>query len=385
MLFQMPQIHFFLRSNNDLAKTNVLYCRVTINYDSSEFSTKEKISRENWDQKKQFYHSKNKKETQFINALMDSIRYKIKTTAFMLDQDTLTAKQLIELSSKNRTVVKEIPLLIVISDFICSVKKVVPNTIRNHWIKYNNLKEFEKETGSKFVPSNFDVLSAHKFITWFQDRAKTKNVDTANRNILFFKQALQWAVNRGELKTFALLPFQGEKDKIQPPVFLTTDEVIKLIEYEFQSPMLRNCKDLYLFQIATGLSYCDLWSEFTVKESPSGKVLQGVRNKNEQTFFVPLDELGCALLAKYGNQFPVYCNAVYNRVLKEIAGVLGINKRLTTHTGRKTFATLRDADGWSRESVSRMLGHKNIKTTEVYYLGQSNERIMNEFEKRSSL
>ena len=76
------------------------------------------------------------------------------------------------------------------------------------------------------------------------------------------------------------------------------------------------------------------------------------------------------------------CNAVYNRILKEIAAVLNIDKKLTTHTGRNTFATVQDSKGWRRESIALMLGHKSIKRTEIYYVGNSFARIENEFRGR---
>ena len=62
--------------------------------------------------------------------------------------------------------------------------------------------------------------------------------------------------------------------------------------------------------------------------------------------------------------------------------ICGISKRVTTHTARKTFATLKDTEGWTRESIAKMLGHKSIKTTERYYISETNARIEQEMNSR---
>jgi integrase len=111
-------------------------------------------------------------------------------------------------------------------------------------------------------------------------------------------------------------------------------------------------------------------------------MLSGYRGKNGQAFFVPLNELTSVLLEKYSGKLPYFENGSYNRLIKEIAAILGINKKLKTNTARKTFATVMEGTGWSRESISRMLGHKHIKTLEIYYLGESPMRVINEMSGR---
>jgi integrase len=78
-----------------------------------------------------------------------------------------------------------------------------------------------------------------------------------------------------------------------------------------------------------------------------------------------------------------YVNAFYNRELKEIARRLKIRKRLTTHSGRKTFATLQNEAGWSIESIALMLGHNSIKTTETHYIGRTPKRLFDELHRRA--
>jgi site-specific recombinase XerD len=100
------------------------------------------------------------------------------------------------------------------------------------------------------------------------------------------------------------------------------------------------------------------------------------RQKTDTPTRVPLLSSTLALLEKYakhpvcqntGKVFPVSSNQKMNEYLKEIAGLCGINKELTYHIARHTFATtVTLANGVSIESVSKMLGHTNIKTTQHY-------------------
>lgn len=83
-----------------------------------------------------------------------------------------------------------------------------------------------------------------------------------------------------------------------------------------------------------------------------------------------------AIIAKYGNNpaypprdgklFPILSNQKMNAYLKEIADVCGVQKRLTFHLARHTFATMSLSKGVPMESVSKMLGHTNIRTTQIY-------------------
>lgn len=380
LFLNMPIIHFFLRKNNDKANSHVLYCRITMNRTTAEFSTKEKICKDAWDQQNQRHKSKDKAKDKFIQSLIETTTYKIKTKAIHLSE-TITAKELLDQLQQKQP--KTILLLDVIDQYILSLANAAPGTIRNHRIKQKNLELYQNHTKKQFTAESFDLVEAERFKDWFSAKNATSNVTTANRNVLFFKNALQYAAKKGLIKCYALNIFVGAKDKVKAPVYLTEAEIMRILNYQFESVMLRKVKDLFLFQSFTGLSFADIWSKFRIQETESGKVLIGTRAKNGQDFFVPLDPVAEMILDKYDHKLPKYCNEVYNRLLKEIAALVGINKRITTHCGRKTFATLQDSKGWTRESIALMLGHKSVKTTEMYYIGNSFSRIENELRLRS--
>ena len=87
------------------------------------------------------------------------------------------------------------------------------------------------------------------------------------------------------------------------------------------------------------------------------------------------------ILRKYKLVLPLISNQKYNVYLKEIVKIISIDKDLTTHTARKTFAMVKLNDGFSIESVARMLGHNSIKVTQSTYAQVGVERIWNEYNK----
>ncbi|MCS3533106.1 integrase [Chryseobacterium sp. JUb7] len=152
-----------------------------------------------------------------------------------------------------------------------------------------------------------------------------------------------------------------------------------IYEKKFVSERLIQVRDIFLFCCYTGLAYVD------VKNLTKDNVNIGVdgeqwiftrRQKTDTSVRVPLLPLAKELILKYENHprcvnsgflFPVISNQTMNSYLKEIADLCEINKELTFHIARHTFATtITLSNGVPIESVSKMLGHTNIKTTQHY-------------------
>ena len=279
---------------------------------------------------------------------------------------------------------KQTPLLVTLVEQFCTSaeRKVSTGTLKNYHIKLKNLIAYELSTKISFTASSFGLVEAERFKQWFKERTGSKNINSASRNVSFFRAALVWAQRNGEIKEFELLNYSAESDPVKETVFITAEQLEKISAWEFQSEMLVKVRDLFLFQCYTGLSYSDLWSDWKLEQKNGGAVITGSRAKNKQLFFIPMSETGVLILEKYNYNMPRYSNPVYNRIIKEIASICGIKTKITTHTARKTFATLKDAEGWTRESVSKMLGHRSTRTTERYYIGETNARIEQEMNSR---
>lgn len=153
---------------------------------------------------------------------------------------------------------------------------------------------------------------------------------------------------------------------------------IKLEQLELNLEHHRVTRDIFVFCCYTGLAYSD------VKNLSEKHIVRGIdgeywifskRTKSGQLLKIPLLDKAIVILDRYKDPegtperllLPVYCNQKVNEYLKEIRAVSGINKKLTFHSSRHTFATtITLANGVPIETVSKLLGHTKLSTTQVY-------------------
>lgn len=164
--------------------------------------------------------------------------------------------------------------------------------------------------------------------------------------------------------------------------YLTPYEQKKFLSVNPDDPLLKKVKDLFVVQMYTGLAYSDLASvDFSSVEERNGKyVLLDERVKTAEPYYIVLLPPVVRILQKYNYHLPIISNQLYNRRLKDIQRESGIIKRITTHTARHTFAVWALRNGTPIEIVSKMLGHSNIKTTQLYAI-VLNKEVENAYER----
>lgn len=132
---------------------------------------------------------------------------------------------------------------------------------------------------------------------------------------------------------------------------------------------LERVRDLFVFQSYTGLSYSDLdkfdWNN--IRQQGDDYIIYDTRKKTDENYFIVLLDPALRILRKYDFKLPKISNTKYNDYLKVVALCAGIDKPLTTHMARHTFATMMLSMGVRLEYVSRMLGHSSTRTTESTY------------------
>ena len=171
-------------------------------------------------------------------------------------------------------------------------------------------------------------------------------------------------------------PFVGikfhEKEVIRE--FLTMDELLTIYHKDFPLERIRIVRDVFIFAAFTGLAFIDvqqLSPEHIVEDANGNLWIRKPRQKTKNMLDIPLE-----ILRRYADHpvcqkkkvlLPVPCNQKMNSYLKEIADLCLINKNLTTHAARHSYATsVCLANGVSIENVAKMLGHSNIKMTQHY-------------------
>ncbi len=173
--------------------------------------------------------------------------------------------------------------------------------------------------------------------------------------------------------------FYKIKAKAKEKEFLTDAELRRIEEKEFKIPRLANVRDIFVFCCYTGLSYADVkklkWTD--IAEGVDGKLwIFTSREKTETSSNIPLLPKALEIIERYRDYppcmtkdmvLPVLSNQKMNSYLKEIADLCEISKELTFHKSRHTFATsVTLANSVPIETVSKMLGHTDIKTTQHY-------------------
>jgi site-specific recombinase XerD len=160
---------------------------------------------------------------------------------------------------------------------------------------------------------------------------------------------------------------------------LDSAELAAIEHKDFQVPRLNWARDLFVFSCYTGLAYCDLMNlkpEHISLGMDRGQWIMTARKKTNQPLRIPLLPKAQVIMQKYqddpraaftGTVFAALSNQKLNSYLKEIADLCGIKKNLTFHLARHTFATtVTLTNGVPIETVSKMLGHASIRTTQIY-------------------
>jgi len=193
-----------------------------------------------------------------------------------------------------------------------------------------------------------------------------------------FKKIVRLAIANGHIRHDPFANFKTTIKKVDRG-FLTQDELDKIINEDFKIDRLIYVRDCFVFACFTGLAYSDLkkLAPVNLMKGPDGKLwITAKRKKTDNVCNIPLLPTALHILEKYADHpyctkknllLPVLSNQKLNAYLKEIAGICTINKELTTHMARHTFATtITLNNGIPIESVSKMLGHSSIKMTQIY-------------------
>lgn len=198
--------------------------------------------------------------------------------------------------------------------------------------------------------------------------------NTTHKKMKMLKTIVLYAINRG----FMLHnPYAGYTLRRHPVNrgYLTDEEILAITNKKLSIPRLEVVRDIFIFSCFTGLAYIDvanLSSEHIVTMGDKEWIMTK-RQKTSVEANVLLLDIPRAIIEKYrhttyreGKLLPVLSNQKMNAYLKEIGDLCGIKKNLTFHLARHTFATMSLSKGVPMESVSKMLGHTNIKTTQIY-------------------
>ena len=212
-----------------------------------------------------------------------------------------------------------------------------------------------------------------EFDAWLHKRKLSTGEAITDAAVYKYHKCLKAILNRAVMfdkidrNPYDRLKFKrGESESIE---YLTENEMNAIVNLKVpQGTQIETARDLFVFQMFTGLSYSDTQAfDFSQYKKVKGKWINiGERIKTGVAYVSSLLPPAVAVLEKYGWQVPKIDNADYNHLLKVIGTMADIQTKMHTHLARHTFATYMLRQGVKIENLQRMLGHKNIRQTMRY-------------------
>ena len=373
------KVLFYLKKGSEKRNGEVtIMARVTVDGKICQFSTKQSIHPDNWSVKAGKATGKSAGQ---LNKLLDYIKASINhiyheqqrrdnyVTAEKVKNEFLghteNHETLLHLFEKHNNDVKA----------LIGISKSA-STYQKYEVTRKHLESFIQH---KYRLSDISLKEINlMFITDFEVYLKTIgkcNSNTTAKFMQFFKRIILIARNNGIIVGD---PFANYKIRLQKVDrgYLSEDEITKILELNLVSERLEHVRDLFIFSCFCGLAYIDvagLRKEHIRKSFDGNLWIMTKRVKTGVDVNVPLLDIPKMILDKYkgklpnGKILPVISNQKLNSYLKEIADLCGIKQNLTFHLARHTFATTTTlGKGVPIETVSKMLGHTNIETTQIY-------------------
>lgn len=360
-----------------------IFQRITINGRRLDNSTGKFVDPSKWHPEMSKMRG-NSEEARLINGHLDNLKTKILIAEKELNKKDIpvnleTLKNML-LGTKERQRL----LVPIFEEHNNKIKELLgieyaPGTYERYQTSLKHTKDF---LNWKYNFSDVDITKIdHAFITdyefYLRSVRKCSN-NTAVKYIKNFNKIIKLCLANDWLDKN---PFANYKSKVKEVerVYLSEGEIQNIINKDFKTERLSLVRDIFLFSCFTGLAYID------VKNLTKSHISIGIdgdkwifthRQKTESASKIPVLPVTQMIIDKYADHpqaineeklLPILSNQKMNAYLKEIAAICEIEKELTFHIARHTFATtVTLTNGVPIESVSKMLGHKNLRTTQHY-------------------
>lgn len=376
------RVYFSLRKNRPL-KDGRCPIRVSIatNCERIYFSTGKSCHPDNWNEKKQQVRGKSE-EDRLLNDYLIQLRNKIfqKEIELMEKGYMVTPTLLKDALDEKIEALKDKTLLQVFNDYQTMRKGLIGKTIVQDTYDDNALTgRYLKEFMQTKMKRNDIFLQEVKigFIQGFHSfllSEKNNRQNSCSKHLKFLKQLMNIAVSNGYIQFNPLNTYKVEKETVEID-FLDDAELRRIINFDTPIPRFQRARDAFLFGCFTGLAYIDIKTlrpeHFETDEE--GRIwIKKKRVKTGVLSRIPLLPMAKLLLDKYkgfkeGVVFPIQDCTDVNEYLKDIAILCKINKHITFHTSRHTFAsTVTLANNISMEVIAKMMGHTNTRMTARY-------------------
>ncbi|AVR45970.1 integrase [Christiangramia fulva] len=372
-------ISFFIRKKKNQPELGILYARITINGKKQEISLKRTLPVDRWNQTSCRMIG-NSSESFQINKKINETRSQLfKIHDALLKEDKVLTVDLIK--SRYLGTDQQHKTLCQLLDYqrIKMNKVLKYGTLKNYTTTETYLLDYLKvqyrtsDTYLKHIDYEF-TLGFESYLN---------NLEGLHNNGLMkhmerFKKLMRLAEHLDWIEKNPTRRFKLRFDSVDM-VYLSKTELEKIKEHELENPTLRLNRDIFIFACYTGLAYADVKSlhKNNLQIGIDGrKWIYTRRSKTNTPVRIPLLKPAEEIINRYQDHpkaetrnslLPIYSNQKTNQYLKEVAKKVKIRKKLSFHTARHTFATtVTLANGVPIETVSKLLGHTKLSTTQIY-------------------
>lgn len=372
------------KANQD-GKTSV-YVGIMVNKEKTMLALKQQVLVEDWDFGRGSLKVK-APEAEKINAYFEEVKFTITT---YYQQLQIAGKDITPKLLKAYFLGEETDDTYMLSKLIAyhhetASAALTQSTLKHYEVTVRYLEKFlkAKRNATDVRICDIDYKFIIDFETYLRNCKPTDHPQPINNN-----GVMKHLIRLRKMTTLALKlqwisrdPFKNYKFRYKKveTAFLSTNELKELENYDLASDTLKIIRDYFLYACYTGLSFVDLMNLHegnVVIGEDKGKWLKLFRQKSNEPTNIPLLAPALAIMNKYkdnprsvtlGRIFPTITNQKVNVYLKEIAKIIGIKKKLTFGVARHTFATtITLANNVPIETVSKMMGHTKIATTQIY-------------------
>jgi integrase len=365
-----------------------IYLRITVNGKRAELSTHRFVDEQSWDAKSQKVKPRAKNAIQ-VNSYLDMVRGRVQEifNSLIVSEEEISAAKIKEVLTGQEVKPKIIHKTILEAFDYHNLKieeqvkigKVVKKTHTRYITTKAKVERFMKhQYKKKDMPLPEMRL---RFVTEFEHYLLTVDKlqsNTAHKYIKNLKKIMNMSVG---LDWIPSNPFNNFRCSYSSPEreILTQEELNLIMKKDIDIQRLDEVRDVFIFCCYTCFAYSDVYKfeRDALTIGIDGEYwLSTNRQKTGTRESVPLLPIALDIIHKYRDHYyckeynkllPVNSNQRYNSYLKELADICGIKKKITTHIARHTFATtVTLANGVPIETVSSMLGHNSIRTTQIY-------------------
>lgn len=235
-------------------------------------------------------------------------------------------------------------------------------TKKSHRKLKNSLAEF----GKIIYFTDLTKKNIMAYDQWLRERGLAQS--TIHSFHKYMKIYINDAIRAEIIDSNPYVGFKIDRGHSAQRKYLSESELQAVVSAEIPVKTVARARDLFVFQCYTGFAYADLAKfDFSKVEQRNGRyVISDSRQKTDEVYFVVLLSPAVEILKRYDFKLPIISLQQYNSRLKLVADYAKLERDITSHMGRHTFATMALNRGAKIENVSKMLGHTDIATTQIY-------------------